>query len=385
VQYEMSVVGHVELAARTCDFIALGLLGGMTMPQVSALDYEQLVAQYQHDLSHLLRGHHSLDFLEIWVPDENHVKSLLNMVEAAQSFGCDRLVVKIGAAIVRDLDAAVLLALLGSFGAATFESAEGGVQLEVSGMGRPRFTSPAYRREAERLYANMQHIRPLELSATDLLVRTTSDAVSLSVLAQADGTVTFAAHDGGSPDVRAALDGMCAIMLGRPLQEAADHGVIRLESAMRDTSLPPPVPGIVNAEFAEPVFGLVQKLVRELHRSYSRLTESAARPNTFADAQRPSWLALSAEAQFKAVNDTVGRCTLVQLNASADEVRGADDARVICIEKADRVLISFRESVLPWDRARLAMKIEAALQKSCDPTLQVFLFDLKDDNAARRL
>ena len=53
-----------------------------------AIKYEQLVQSYENRLLNQLRSHGvDLDFLEIWVPDEDPVSSILNMAEAA-GIGC---------------------------------------------------------------------------------------------------------------------------------------------------------------------------------------------------------------------------------------------------------------------------------------------------------
>lgn len=55
-----------------------------------AINYENLVASYEDRLLNQLRSHGvDLDFLEMWVPDENPVASILNMVEAASAFGTE--------------------------------------------------------------------------------------------------------------------------------------------------------------------------------------------------------------------------------------------------------------------------------------------------------
>jgi hypothetical protein len=61
----------------------------MTGPdKTNAIDYEPLVDSYNDRLLNQLRSH-GVDhaFLEMWVPDEDPVTSILNMVEAAEAHG----------------------------------------------------------------------------------------------------------------------------------------------------------------------------------------------------------------------------------------------------------------------------------------------------------
>lgn len=51
-------------------------------------DYEALMADFNRKLVTQLRGHSAdSEYLETWVPDEDPVRSVLNMVEAALSAG----------------------------------------------------------------------------------------------------------------------------------------------------------------------------------------------------------------------------------------------------------------------------------------------------------
>lgn len=64
-------------------------------------DYEQLVAAFNHSLNTQLRGHGSENrYLETWVPDEDPVKGILNMVESALSAGCDELRIAFSPALI---------------------------------------------------------------------------------------------------------------------------------------------------------------------------------------------------------------------------------------------------------------------------------------------
>ena len=62
----------------------------------ATLDYEELVEDFESSLMTKLRGHGpTADYLEMWVPDADPVKSILNMVEAAEAYGRDEIVVRV--------------------------------------------------------------------------------------------------------------------------------------------------------------------------------------------------------------------------------------------------------------------------------------------------
>ncbi len=56
------------------------------------LQYEELVEDFKQKLVTQLRGHGAdAEYLETWVPEEDPVKSILNIVESAQAYGRDAL------------------------------------------------------------------------------------------------------------------------------------------------------------------------------------------------------------------------------------------------------------------------------------------------------
>ena len=60
------------------------------------LDYEEVVSDFNRKLITKLRSHGAeAEYLEMWVPDEDPVKSILNMVEAAQAYGRQEIRVRV--------------------------------------------------------------------------------------------------------------------------------------------------------------------------------------------------------------------------------------------------------------------------------------------------
>jgi hypothetical protein len=355
-------------------------LNGAMLPILpeAVLDYERLVARYQYDLFHSLRGHCSLDYLEIWVPDEDPVKGLLNMFEAAQSCGRDQLIVNVGATTESQIDTQQLLGLLGNLGKATLERADDGVRVLVSGMRAASVLPAAYRDALDARAANIRHRGLLSSEFDTGVVSATNGDVTLSARLDVYGVVVEARHHGAVGDECGALDELCTIMLQRPLREAADHGLIRLEYTLRNRSLSPPVPGIINAERVNSGFRRLTRLVRDLNAKYVEMLGERVEQSAFTDIPQAAWLALSPNLQSEAASRVLRR-VLLESHARAD------DARVFGLEQGERVMIVFHESVSAMDKAQIALHFEVALQTECEPTLQVFLADLRDENAARRL
>ncbi len=99
------------------------------------LNYETLVRAFEDALVTKLRGHGAeADYLEMWVPDEDPVKSILNMVEAAEAYGRDEIAIEVSAETLTDTQVNELLSVLGDIGSTRVTVQAGGRLIEVTGL-----------------------------------------------------------------------------------------------------------------------------------------------------------------------------------------------------------------------------------------------------------
>ena len=100
------------------------------------LDYEQLVAAYWQSLTTVLRGFQAapgFEFLEMWVPDDDHTMSVLGIMRAAKDAGLTGLRITVGPEILRALDLPGLTERAGQAGCLRVERRDaGGAELQVS-------------------------------------------------------------------------------------------------------------------------------------------------------------------------------------------------------------------------------------------------------------
>ena len=99
------------------------------------LNYEVLVRAFEDALVTKLRGHGAeADYLEMWVPDEDPVKSILNMIEAAEAYGRDDIAIEVSADTLTDTQVNELLSVLSDIGSARVTAQAGGRFIEVTGL-----------------------------------------------------------------------------------------------------------------------------------------------------------------------------------------------------------------------------------------------------------
>lgn len=100
------------------------------------IDYEALVESYNDRLLNQLRGH-AVDhaFLEMWVPDEDPVNSILNMVEAAEAYGTNGFSLRLRDATLSSESRSSLLAAIDSIATTRIETEKEHVLVHVSDIG----------------------------------------------------------------------------------------------------------------------------------------------------------------------------------------------------------------------------------------------------------
>lgn len=396
------------------------------------IDYEQLLVEYEKGLIDNLRGFGvTAEYLESWVPDEDPVKSLCNMVEAASTYGQDAISVYIGKATAASLEPAAILAAACELGEARIEWEADNLVLEVTRItewaeraGAPRTDrrkplssaelaaqaptatpiettpaplppaaasdieqarefaaiGPSYQAAVQRRLDRLTHEVDLRHAAGMVPVEGSLASTTLSLLIdQENHTICRAAHRGATgPIAQALLDRFCELIEGLPIQEASDHGVIRLEADLRDTSKQPPVPGIVVPESADPAFELPLRLVRDALRAYRDQFGYQETANEFDPGPSPEW---------RSLGDTDRRTRLDR--ALADICRENDitpgAVAVTAIEHDVRVVVNLTDDLNPSDKQSHMMTLEAGLKDMVDDRIELFLEELTDENKIRRL
>ncbi len=390
------------------------------------IDYEKLAADYQDAQFSKLRGFGAgAGFLDTWVPDPDPIKSLCNMLDAAAIAGRKRLDIYIGPETAGRLDENKLAAAAGSFGKAGVKAENKGLLLTVRDLMECAETENVLSKEAgqsgkyvlaaiaagkswARDLASRPVERPIIEQAAEIgalyagAVARTGEEISfegglderkgavlaegahmgakLTLLVNADDhLISGAAHGGAATDVsRALLDRLCALIMGVPIQEASDHGMIRLEYDLRDRGMGRPVSGIVSPEAADAAFLLPLKLIRAALADYRSKTGNTQTANAYDPSPSAEWLAMSADER---------RQSLAAVIAEVAKEHGfsAKDVEVTDIEFGVRVVIRLKGSLEQADRQRHIMILEQGIKAKLDRRLELFLEEIKDINKIRRL
>lgn len=326
------------------------------------IDYSQLVQEYYDNLNDNLRHFRGgPGFLETWVHDEHHGRSILGILELAHTAKVGQLEIQLpeGLALPWEWlqkESAGLGSLEWSGSSLRFTpNAPKQAEEELNRL------HPAYRaalRDRKVLHAGA----PSSFEARDwLLAEIEGQRIGLKAV---HGIVVEAFHEGKGVHAPL-LDCFVEALLGRSLAEGAEHAVIRLERQLRDPREAPPVPGLVTPENSDPLFRDLQALIRTL--------AAPAEASSWVDPVPPAWMALSLEEKMAAALSAIhGALARLSLADPGLELLG--------VKNEKRFVISYPAGEAHRHWHHHLIELERALRRELGFEAELQLSDLSDRN-----
>jgi hypothetical protein len=345
-----------------------------------AISYEDLVASYSNNLEVQTRGFSAgLSWLESWVPDDDLLCSLINLVEAAQIGGMDALSLRIKSPTLGDLSPSDLPDLLSHMASINLRIEEDEVVLEVADLAKSAFFSDVRDFYKAALRNRFDKLKFNKSAPSGAFLYEDADAALWIALDHKTNIVTGAGcmvTPSASRSMAATMDLLCELMVGLPLLEVRQHALVRLEHRMRHSAKRPPVLGIILPQNADPIFAKVKILLAGvLHQTE---VFSIRETNFFDAGPSAHWIALSAEQREAA-------CQAALDSESLRLVGYEKGIRVIDAHKPYAVTIKFEGEASVGVKRKAALELEKILRTSCDHRLEVFCLEMKDASQLRRL
>lgn len=355
------------------------------------LSYASLVKDYNDALNTKLRGFRpAADFLELWVPDANITKSLLNMLEAAEMGGVGKFAIELEAVDVGNLNKNDLVNLSSSIAELEFVAKSGKTQIQVQ-LKAPQSFSPGKT-------STKDHRSPYRLALGEIASRSSpqhegtldgagiykaeEDGVILALkISEKTKLIEQARHRGVvSPEGKALFDLICDIVEGLPIQEAAEHALIKAEYHLRLQTGAEPVRGIVTPRNADAIFQQPLRLLRSIYANFKKAAGEKEQINFFDRPPSATWMGLSeAERVQKVSNFVATRYSAALPKETILTVSRIDG------EGGFRVFFTWEGEAPSAVKGAYLMKLERALRDHVEPRLEIFLEEWKDQNTKRRL
>jgi len=347
------------------------------------LNYEEMVAAYWDSLNTVLRGFNAQgEFLDLWVPDEDGVSSILNLVEAVQETGYNQMELDLTTETAQEIDLARLQEELVALGTVNLESTATGYRLQVNGLTEGAAfhnLHAAYVAALRQAYQGPSQAGELSAQEGLELVHCTIKGVGLSVLVEPQRKIIQQAKWQGAegPLEVGMMNACCQVILGLSLLEAADHGVLRLEDYLRDERLRRPAAGIVIPEKVEPAFGLPLELLRGLLSDFRKRTGYDQTINFFVKAYSNAWQALDGAGRKQRLQESLDQFLKDRkLNPKLFEV--------LSLDEKGRVTLASEVEFGRDQKAQLLLQLERHLDKHLEENLHLYVQELEDKNSKRR-
>ncbi len=177
---------------------------------------------------------------------------------------------------------------------------------------------------------------------------------------------------------RGVMDTFCALLVGLPIQEAADHAGIHLTERLRDSSQPRPARGILTPGNADPIFRRPVRLIRKIHESYQDASGDHDVENFWNPVFSKDWLKLPLE-------DQAARLKPLLVEFLSEREQDKDDLYLTDIENGSRVIIAFAEHIGHDEKPSLIMDLERKVRNVTGQRLEFYMAEMKDTNRIRRL
>jgi hypothetical protein len=390
------------------------------MSLAATVKYETLVRAYEQALVDVLRHHSAGEaYLELWVPDEDPVKSILNMIEAAQAAGRDGLAVEVSSRTLSSEQTARLELLAARYGAVTVVPAGTSYMISVadlrSGPAEPaeHATNVPARSPAAKVavaggthnsedaplaeiipalapslvpdQAGLTHEGQLAETENLVLVRVESGQGALAVLADPHTHLIVAArHDSFSSEQRRLVAEMtCRTIEARTVQDAGEHGALLALHRMHGLAGRQPLRGILLPRNGGTAFVVITKMLRELRRRYADAAGIPAAVNVFEPAPSARWQSLPAAEKMRDVQVEIDK--FAQARRLSIGVVRAERIEKDLTGHDLRVVISIDTEHSVADKPAMMRALERQLKAAVEDRLQLYLDPLKDRNKIRRL
>lgn len=370
------------------------------------IDYARLVDAFERGIEHVLRGFRAdgaPEWLDLWVHDEDDVRSILNVFEAAHAAGLPSATVWVADSLLPRIEEERLSAVLSPLGRLEIGRDAGGLSLAlrfgrgadsaapleqrespVARVSRASAETPSLPRESDlapyrdgiaRALRSARHEGGLSPRGSGTTLAVARDGVTLEARVDADRRVLEAVHRGAANDLqRAIMEVLCDVMEGRPLDDCAHHATQYAHSRLRSGG--PAVPGVAMPHNSHPAFALPERLARDLlaaHRERSGWTDD---PINFHHAgPAGGWRALSESERSARVQDLLDRVH--------DQI-GLPAGRCLSADAEGSVALAFSGPIPSADGFRL-LELERRLKASLDDALYLHLEEMKDQNRLRVL
>lgn len=355
------------------------------MPTIS---YESLVDEYNESLINVLRGFRpKYEFLELWVPDTDHIKSIFNLVESAKVENEKDVSLFLSEKIASELDINHLVKKLSLLSEVQIESKDRGKVINILNLNDASTPKKKtldidsiahhYQKNLQNALLDLKHEGSITEEDNYTLVRSSTEGTSLFFKVNLEHQIQQAAFSGADQEAhKAILEILCSLIEGKPFQEVAEHGMIYLEHACRINKNETVVTGIQNVFNLPEMFQLPKQLLAQGFESYCQASSFQPKCNFYTLQAATAWLELSVETKIQKITESIEGYLK---NHQTQNI----NFKVLTILKDTQIHLSIETNLSSVQKSKLLMDLERYLREHVEQTLLVYMKPWEDKNVLR--
>ena len=371
------------------------------------IDLKKLVNQYNLNLTDKLRGFGEEEFLKFWVPDTDNVKTVLNLIDALYESNTLEAHIQNINFLSNDLDK---LSELKDIAYSSINKNQIIIKIDIEKYKNYKIKNKSTNNleTSKRVFQSIDVLEPKNkneeidefyINASDkrvlknynenlnfdsgnkdgiyIINLSNSQIICLSV-DQNNGYIFKAEHTYEKPTkITKIIDILCEILINFPLQEAAEHGTIRLEYVLRSMSKQKRKMGIFLPCNAGGLLNLLDYELRNIYKKFKLQKNEKDEINKYYPQVNENWIKKSFEEQKKIIENIFQNEVYRQFNINSEDIilKRVIGGNRLEFELSNRLTGDFEDSNL--------FKIEDILKNKIDNSIELLSIEEKDSNVLR--
>ena len=370
------------------------------------LDYEEIIKEYDEQLVSKLRDF-GRDYLKFWIPEENNVLSLLNLFFSIVQSGKRKIKVKINKDKLNKEEIHKLETYINKFSLYKIQKENDRLVIQLQNINKNileeilnnyfiesklektkiikkdnyvvKAKNEISLKELRKFYIKKNHkfrfrIDSSEFNNKSLDYKSEIDKYKFGV--KLNNNIIEGAYFSSENNTEESyfLDCLCYVIINLPIQEAYEHGSIKLEYLLRDRDLKNIIQGIISPLVISNLFINCNKLIHNIWEQYVAKNNLDIKINFYDKKISKNWSNLNKDSQIKIIQDEINK--FANLN---------NLPKLFSIEKFEYsklLTLSFSEESY-INKPQLFLDLEKYLNSKADSRIEVFYKELIDFNKLR--
>ena len=370
------------------------------------LDYEEIIKEYDEQLVSKLRDF-GRDYLKFWIPEENNVLSLLNLFFSIVQSGKRKIKVKINKDKLNKEEVHELETYINKFSLYKIQKENDRLVIQLQNINRNileeilnnyfielklektkiikkdnyvvKTKNEISLKELRKFYIKKNHkfrfrIDSSEFNNKSLDYKSEIDKYKFGV--KLNNNIIEEAYFSTKNNTEESyfLDCLCYVIINLPIQEAYEHGSIKLEYLLRDGDLKNIIQGIISPFVISSLFINCNKLIHNIWEQYVAKNNLDIKINFYDKKISKNWSNLNKDTQIKIIQDEINKFTNLNNLPKLFSIEKFEYSKLLTLSFSDETYIN---------KPQLFLDFQKYLNSKVDSRIEVFYKELIDFNKLR--